>query len=498
MPEFAPASTLEVETAVQVTRSDPCLSSATATNPPASTAAAAETADQAAIFLERENQIRQMQYNEKMKSRWMWIIHTTLMLAVFAPLFLRQRGPWFSPGIILFLCAWSLWTGTQDAVLLFVQTSLPLSLNFGHDEATLWAPAAVAALTVVMFQAIYLHGGLQQKRAAMLSSPSLNLSPSYPLRFLPSFYTFLFLLSMIPISLLVWVQAWLILRRMIQTLATLTAVAGLVMSVEFALFLMEVDGWWWTKQCMLDNFMASNTLCSLMMFTSMTSLLLSTLCSDDWTRIAFFFAFSNAANVASSFVRTCGSLPNPSSVAAKGCFAPSTRLRSMFALLAFFALALAIWMPLLIVTLLYTPSKTPPVTVEDLWLIILIATAWVVSIVSILVLSYVICPMKPLQWTISTSGRFVVLSVETFGITKCYHHVVSASKVSVTSCSTKIKLHVTDTNHGRVVVVEYVPLRYWHDNILVRSNNLHVYMTPEDPDAFLEMIALAAEQAKRQ
>jgi uncharacterized membrane protein len=166
----------------------------------------------------------------------------------------------------------------------------------------------------------------------------------------------------------------------------------------------------------------------------------------------------------------------------------------MYVLTAFFVSALAIWMPL-IATMVYKSSQTALVTAEDWYLMILQITAFIVSMACLIALSVVISRMKPLHWTISTAGCFVLLSVETVGMTRRYYQVIDASKGSFLPSLSARRSHITNVNNrGGVVVVKYNRLAIWrrHD-----SKYYCIQMTPEDPDVFMEMMALAIEHVKR-
>ncbi len=282
-----------------------------------------------------------------------------------------------------------------------------------------------------------------------------------------------------------------------QGLAALTASAALVLIVDFALFLGGVDGWWRSKHVMLDNQTASKTLSSLMVLTSMAILLLFTFVTDYWIRMACYLAFFDLALAATS-IQTFTERPQllNEKTFASGYFAPPTRRQTIYALLAFLAGALAIGLPLG-VTWAYKSSTTTLLTKENWSMGILQTTAFAVSLALLLACLFVIYCMKPLQWTIHTYGCFVQLSVETVGMTRKYYQVVDASEGGIFLSFSAWNSHITDTSHWGVVVVTYVPIRIWpHKNVAGSISNLQIYMTPEDPDAFLKMMSLAIQEAK--
>jgi hypothetical protein len=279
-----------------------------------------------------------------------------------------------------------------------------------------------------------------------------------------------------------------------QGLATLTASVALVLLVEFALFLGGVDGWWWSRQVMLDNYMASKTLCGFMMLVSMTSALLSSLPSDSWVRMAFFCTYS-AVGIVAMAIRTADRRFQKAmeKVIAKGHFAPPTRRQATYAMTIFFASTLVMFLPL-IVTLIYKSSQSSPIIApnDDGWLIFLQLTAYVVTLACLL--KYLRGPINPLHWTIITTRSWVHLSVATVGRTRKYCNAVDVSIRESISPLVKRSYMTGSIRHGGVIIVTYIRFTFSRHYNAANNVRLQVQMTPEDPATFLELMAGAIEK----
>lgn len=77
-----------------------------------------------------------------------------------------------------------------------------------------------------------------------------------------------------------------------------------------------------------------------------------------------------------------------------------------------------------------------------------------------------------------------------------YYHVVHAAKrSSVIPRIPRRRSFITNCSDDNAVIVDYVPTRNWL-YMVPTSNDLQMQLTPEDPDAFLEMMTLALDQRK--
>jgi hypothetical protein len=110
-------------------------------------------------------------------------------------------------------------------------------------------------------------------------------------------------------------------------------------------------------------------------------------------------------------------------------------------------------------------------------------------------LRFVVKP-KSLKWTIFVEEYHVSLSVEVVGNMRQYYHVVHAAKrSSVIPRIPRRRSFITNCSDDNAVIVDYVPTRNWL-YMVPTSNDLQMQLTPEDPDAFLEMMTLALDQRK--
>jgi hypothetical protein len=367
-----------------------------------------------------------------------------------------------------------------------VQGQLFLLRLLDGDDDNGRATMSATALCIFFYQALLICGIFERTR-----TPAGN----YPIPTLPISYLITFVSWMIAIGLLLETRRFLALRVMMQALLIPVACITLVLFLLFAVFLSGVD----SIRVLQHDHTNKKLLSSLARLVSMACVLASTLISDGDIRLACFFQFISASNLAASIQTSIiGISLKDEPPSSEGHFAPPTRKQSTYAVMALLATAIAILLPLL-ATFTYNMFLRGGLDARaassdqdnDLWLIILQCASFLVSMFSPLAASFVIGP-KPLQWKIFVFNHVVVLSVHTMGRTVMYHGIVHASKHASILGSSAVKgSFITNSIRGVVVVDYFDSTRH-----AAKCNKLQIQMTPEDPNAFLEIMARAIKQAK--
>jgi hypothetical protein len=434
----------------------------------------------AALVAKERERKRLYDYKNRMQTVWFFIVWIPIAFCYFG----LNRGPWYTLVINMFLYTWGFWTGLQESFFGIAQiVNLPMHLH-AFDEST-WAPVAATVLCIVSCQLVMILARVQQQPSGL--STATNPSSTYPLPTLRISFTYLMVSLLMAIALLLWARAVTLLRWIMQALALSSASIAFFLFLQVCFILLARGGG--ITSFMRDNHMT--VVYCMIRLTSIASVLVSKLVSSESIQAACCYTFLALASISAQPISS--STPNDETVVAHGNFAPETRRKSLRSCMAFLALTATILLPL-IVSLMPTSRylswlfTTFPEYLYLFWLVFLV-----------FLLRFIGKP-KPLKWTIVVAKYHVHLSVEVVGSTRKYYNVVHAAKrSSILPLIPRRRSFITSAithNDDGVVIVSYVPVR----NVLYQgatiSNDLHMELTPEDPDAFLEMMTVALDQRK--